>query len=350
MLKDLSAVIGIGLGGQTVGYGFQQKNYASYLINGSEQDNKTLPDAKNVMVLTGYDGMAGDRSLALEALRKNRDILKKLSDIDQKIIFVIASGGGSTGSGCITYVCDILSSNPDKIVVAVLLMPRSDEPIQKRLNAYNTAKELMEIEELGAIIFVNNEANDDLKKINGALVNMLDAFLTDSSSSTGANFDDSEKMRMLKDRGSFVIAVRADKKAECGKVTTMDMVTAVTAKNVFLPINNDGVVGNIGIINQRNNKIDEHELIKAIGTPENVFTGYNGNMNIVCVSGLSFPTEYISKLGKSALAEQKDRLSKRSKQHLLEDLDTEDLVTPEPVKKTGKRRKITLDFLNELDN
>lgn len=78
MIKNDVAVIGIGLAGETVGYEFQQRNYPTYLINGSVQDNRTLPDAKNVMVLEGYDGMAGERSLALEALKKNKNIVKKL--------------------------------------------------------------------------------------------------------------------------------------------------------------------------------------------------------------------------------------------------------------------------------
>ena len=51
MLKNEVAIIGAGLGGTTVAYGFQQRNYNAALINGSTQDNETLPDAKNVMVL-----------------------------------------------------------------------------------------------------------------------------------------------------------------------------------------------------------------------------------------------------------------------------------------------------------
>ena len=69
MLKDKKTAIGIGLAGETVGLEFQIRNYTSYLMNGSTQDNQTLTGAKNVMVLEGYDGLAGDRSLALEALK-----------------------------------------------------------------------------------------------------------------------------------------------------------------------------------------------------------------------------------------------------------------------------------------
>ena len=88
MIKNDVAVIGIGLAGETVAYEFQQKNYFTLLINGSVQDNRTLPDAKNVLVLEGYDGLAGDRSLALEALKRNKHIVKKITEIEQKVILL----------------------------------------------------------------------------------------------------------------------------------------------------------------------------------------------------------------------------------------------------------------------
>lgn len=289
MLKKEIAIIGLGLAGQTVAYGFQKKNYPTYLINGSAQDNSTLSGAKNVLVLDGYDGLAGQREFAYEALKNNKTILQKISQIEQKIVVCIASGGGSTGSGSIPLICDILAADPEKVIVPILLMPRKDEAIQKRLNAYNTAKELMETDGIGATIFVNNESYDSLQQINSRLISMLDAFFTDSSCSLGANFDDSEKEKMLMDKGAFVIAILSDKNAEGQYITTDEMIQALTAKNIFLPINNDGVVNNIGIINQGKNKMDEHEIIKAVGTPENIFTGYNGSVNIACLSGLSYP-------------------------------------------------------------
>ena len=85
MIKKEVAVIGLGLAGETVGYGFQQRNYHTLLINGSEQDNQTISSAKNVLVLRGYDGLAGDRNLALEALKNNIDIVKKIKEIEQKL-------------------------------------------------------------------------------------------------------------------------------------------------------------------------------------------------------------------------------------------------------------------------
>ena len=358
MIKNDVFVVGIGLGGERVGYDFQQRNYGSYLINGSNQDNKILPDAKNVLVLDGYDGLAGNRDLAFEALRNNKGILKKIMEVEEKVILLVATGGGTTGSGCITHLANILCDKlPDKIVCACLMMPRADEPIQKRLNAYNAAKELMEIPEMGAMIFVNNEAcGSDLNKINYNLVNMLDAFFTDDSSSLVSNFDDSEKLKMLSDHGAFVIAMRSDYKADTQetdkgkKVTTQDMVNALTAKNIFLPIGTDGIVAHIGIINQKDNRIDEKEIVTAVGTPENIFTGNNGNVNIVCASGLGFPTEYIAGLGKKALQEQKQRMDKKKSFTILDDLDEIEIEPEIPAKKpANKRRQVSLDLLRELD-
>lgn len=356
MIKNDVFVIGLGLGGEKVAYDFQQRNYDSYLVNGSGQDNKTLPDAKNVLVLEGYDGLAGDRSLAFKALKNNKGILQKVIDIKDKVVLLVATGGGTTGSGCITHLANILCETcTDKIICACIMMPRKDEPIKKRLNAYDTAKELMDIPEMGAIIFVNNEACDsNLNKINFNLVNMLDAFFTDDSSSNVSNFDDSEKLKMLSDHGAFIIAMRSDnntnvlEKSSGKKVNTQDMINSLTANNIFLPINNDKVVTNIGIINQKDNHMDEKEIKKAVGIPENIFTGNNGNVNIVCASGLGFPTEYIADMGRKAIGEQKQRLEKKKSSNLLDDL--EELETEIPVKKnTNKRRQVSLDLLRELD-
>ena len=358
MIKNDVFVIGLGLGGEKVGFEFQQRNYPTYLINGSGQDNKTLPEeAKDVLKLEGYDGLAGNRSLAFKALKSNKAILQKVMAIEKKIILLVATGGGTTGSGCITHLANILCEKfSDKVICACLMMPRTDEPIKKRLNAYDTAKELMDIPEMGAVIFINNEACDsELSKINYNLVNMLDAFFTDDSSSNVSNFDDSEKIKMLSDHGAFVIAMRSDKAdpQEIGKikkVSTQDMVNALTAKNIFLPINKDGIVANIGIINQKDNHIDEKEIVTAIGTPENIFTGNNGNVNIVCASGLGYPTEYIASMGKKALGEQKQRLERKKSFEILDDLDELEIEEETPTKKpVNKRRQVSLDLLRELD-
>jgi hypothetical protein len=128
------------------------------------------------------------------------------------------------------------------------------------------------------------------------------------------------------------------------------MINALTAKNIFLPISNTGIVTHIGIINQKENHMDEKEIVKAVGTPENIFTGNNGNVNIVCASGLGFPTEYIVNMGKKAMEEQKERLKKKNTSSLLDDLEELEFESQiETKKSTSRRRKVSLDLLCELE-
>ena len=207
-----------------------------------------------------------------------------------------------------------------------------------------------------AELYLYNEACEaDLNKINYNLVNMLDAFFTDNSSSSVSNFDDSEKLKMLSDHGAFVIVMRSDKmdQQDTGrvkKVSTQEMINALTAKNIFLPITTDGIVANIGIINQKDNRIDEKEIVKAVGTPENIFMGNNGSINIVCASGLEFPTEYIADMRKKAIAEQKQRLERKKSFNSLKDLERLDIENKNIDRKPiNKHRQISLDLLNELE-
>lgn len=95
--------------------------------------------------------------------------------------------------------------------------------------------------------------------------------------------------------------------------------------------------------------MDEHEIVNAVGTPENIFIGYNGSVNIACLSGLSYPIEYIKNLGQSAITEQKQRMDRRKSLSLLDDLEevAEPVVAVPEKKSTSKRKRITLDMLRE---
>lgn len=96
--------------------------------------------------------------------------------------------------------------------------------------------------------------------------------------------------------------------------------------------------------------MDEKEIVKAVGVPENIFTGNNGNVNIVCVSGLQFPIEYIANMGRKAMEEQKQRLNKKKSSSLLDDLEELEIDMEKPAKKPiNKRRQVSLDLLRELD-
>ena len=52
MLKDKVAFIGLGACGSNIALLFQKKHYHTLFINGSEQDNKALAGARNILKLT----------------------------------------------------------------------------------------------------------------------------------------------------------------------------------------------------------------------------------------------------------------------------------------------------------
>ena len=79
MLKNKIAIVGLGLAGETVAYQFQQKNYPTYLINGSEQ-NERLSRRKSLSLLDDLEEAivpekpvakteSGRRSIILDMLR-----------------------------------------------------------------------------------------------------------------------------------------------------------------------------------------------------------------------------------------------------------------------------------------
>lgn len=71
----------------------------------------------------------------------------------------------------------------------------------------------------------------------------------------------------------------------------------------------------------------------------------------MCLSGLSFPVDYISELGKSAVEEQRERIGKRRTLQLEEiNIGLEESRKTASSQKTSKRRKSSLDLLRELDD
>lgn len=87
MLKDKVAFIGLGACGSNIALLFQKKHYHTLFINGSEQDNKALAGARNILKLKGFDGCGGDRQKAEEALANNMEIIEEIKKIKEPIIY-----------------------------------------------------------------------------------------------------------------------------------------------------------------------------------------------------------------------------------------------------------------------
>lgn len=341
-LKDRVYFLGLGCAGGKLHKEFISLGYKGGVANGSEQDMKALGDVPTKYKLEGFDGFGGHRDRAIECLAQNTEFMDYVENIKEEIVFILFGGGGSTGSGCATVVSELLLENQDKhkIVCPVIALPSSNESITKHSNAYQAVQELQDLDGLGATFFINNDVGNDYDYINSTFAKMLDVFLTNDSYGELNNFDESERLEMLKDNGAMVLSLMGG-----GKDSSW-MLEKLTRNGIFAPIENNSVCENIGIIHAgRDNKdITPDMVIAEVGKPRNVFEGYNARNTLISVSGLDYPVTHVSKLGELAQKAYDERKRNKSQSvrkklgelQFWEDDEKDNMAKQEEKKKTSK--------------
>lgn len=324
-LKEKSRFLGLGCyGGKQakefiVGYG-----YKGNAVNGSEQDLKALGNTPKFQ-LQGFDGFGGHRERALDCLAENNEFMNFVDSIKEDIVFLLFGGGGSTGSGCATILAEILlqekneeDGKPKKIVCPVIALPSSDEAIVKHSNAYQAVQELQELvsEGLGSTFFINNDISKDYATINSTFAKFLDTFLTNNSYGELNNFDESERLEMLRDGGAMVMSLMK------GGTERSLMLDKLSKSGIFAPIETNKICEHIGIIHAGNDNgdIEANMVISEFGKPNNVFQGYNGRSTLIAVSGLDYPVSHVSKLGDLARTAYEERQRNKNQVKKLGDL------------------------------
>lgn len=232
-------------------------------------------------------------------------------------MFVFFGGGGSTGSGCATIVAEMLLAQDEgtnRIVCPVIALPSQDEPIAKHRNAYQAVVELQELEGLGATFFINNNSGKDYTSLNSTFTKFLDTFLTNDSYGELNNFDESERLEMLKDSGMMVISLMGTKDNQ--SLDQALLLQKLTKDGIFAPIESNKICENIAIIHagRNNSDIEKDSIIAEVGKPKNVFEGYNGRSTLVAVSGLDYPVSHVTKLGEMAKTAYEER--QRNRKHV----------------------------------
>lgn len=319
-LKDKVMVLGLGCCGGKESREFISMGYKGSAANGSEQDLKALGNFPKYQ-LQGFDGFGGHRERALDCLAQNEDFMEFIQNIEEKIVFLLFAGGGSTGSGCATIIAEMLLENkddngmPEKIVCPVITLPSANEAIVKHHNAYQTVQELQEIEGLGATFFINNNIEKDYSYINTTFTKLLDTFLTNDSYGELNNFDESERIEMLRDSGAIVLSL-----GMMGTKVPL-MLEKLTKEGIFAPIEQNKICEHIGIIHAGNDNkdVDSSLIISEVGKPKNVFEGYNNEEGtLIVVSGLDYPVSHVSRLGELAKTayEERERNRKQTAQKL----------------------------------
>lgn len=291
------AVVGIGGAGTNIAFCFEKLGYNAIHINSSTQDESAIKGAKSIYHLKGFNGCAGNRQLAEQALAENMDIVDKIINLKETIIYLVFSSSGGTGSGVAPALAEMLAEETDKTICCIVVLPDKTEDFDFHVNSYKCCQDLFNIEEMGSIIFLDNNSGNK-QTINSIFSTMFNAFLTNNSVSELGNVDEQEKRTMIGAHGSFILSVLGAEKANDTKVVEM-----LTTSNIFAPLQKDGKCEYIGIINSSNKGIKKEEIINIVGTPRRTFEGYGSNTTITAIAGLSFPFDHLNNI--KAIAKQK---------------------------------------------
>lgn len=339
------AIIGVGGAGTNIAFCLEKLGYTTIHINSSTQDESAIKGAKNIRHLKGFNGCAGNRALAEKALAENMDIVDEISALEESIVYVIFSSAGGTGSGVSTALIDMLVEETDKTICAIVVLPDKDEDFDFHVNSYKCCQELLEIENMGSVMFLDNNSGNK-QTINSICTTMLNTFLSNNSVSELGNVDEQEKRTILSTHGSMVLSVLGNEKASAEKVVEM-----LTTNNIFAPIQKDGKCEYIGIINSAK-KINKDDIIKIVGIPRRTFEGYGSDKTITAISGLSFPFDHLNSIKEIAKQKHDERINvaKAIKANELEDLNFSDDVVVEKEEKQKPKKLSRRDKLKMLSN
>lgn len=323
-LKEDIAFVGIGGCGTNIAHQFEKLGYTTIHINSSSQDESAIKDAKVICHLKGFNGCAGNRKLAVNALANNLDVIEKIERLDENIIYVCFSSSGGTGSGIAPALIDVLISKTNKTICCIVVLPSKEEDYEFHVNSYKCCQELLNIEGIGSTIILDNNSGNKMY-LNNCCAVMLNSFFINNSVSKIGNVDEQEKRTLIGTSGVFMMAtIKGD------KVTEEKIIKSLSEKNIFAPIQKDNHCEYIAIINSLKKGIDKKLVHNIFGIPRRTFEGFGSNETIIAVSGLSFPFDHLNSIKELAKEMHgiRTEIIKSKPNNKLEDLDFEDEFEP----------------------
>ncbi|MHB8066196.1 MAG: tubulin-like doman-containing protein [Ruminiclostridium sp.] len=283
------AFLAVGQAGANITQEFEKLGYSAFYINTSMEDLSTLTEAKHVYHLKGGQGANKDRNKSKQLLAANID--EVVSEVKNKllepIIFVVFSTSGGTGSGIAPLLIDLLQDETNKTIAAIAILPSQSESVKSHINSYDACSELANIEKMGCSFFLDNNKNGNKFLINTIFVGLLDSFLSNDAVSTRGNMDRAEIKEIISTKGMSIISKLGKDKAQ-----TSNLIQTFR-NNIFAPLEEDKVVKYIAIINSTND-INTDSLNLEIGTPVDIFQGFEAPVTTCVLSGLSYPYTRLS--------------------------------------------------------
>ena len=263
-----------------------------------------------------------------EVLRQVQDVIR------QKIVFVIFSSGGGTGSGMGPLMVELLQQECAKQAGAVVVLPGHTETVKAHCNAYECAKELADIQGMAATFFLDNDTRPNKLRINEVFVELFESFLkVPEHTSVRGNIDRAEVKEMLTTSGAAVIQKLVKQES-----TTAKLIDSLH-KSIFAPYEQDKAIRYIAL--SAAGDIQTEALEREFGVVLDAFQTYDAPATVCCLSGLSYPFTRILEI-RNKVKENQSAILESAKavtvNKLSEDIDLfGGLSKPEPVRKTSSR-------------
>lgn len=296
-IKERYGFVGLGQMGGNVVKSIHAKGYSVMAANTaqSDLDGLDIPEEFKYHILGGY-GSSKERKRAKQLLAENNyenfnllinEIKERFKDC--QVIFLIGSSGGGSGSAIVPAIKMRLQAETDKIICVITCTPDDNASMKEYMNCYEFFQELETIEGGGATFIIDNNRNKEKLILNEQFACYLDAFLNCETSSTKGVVDRAEIENVLSQKGICIV-----NKLGADKATTQTVIEKIR-DNIYVPLEDDGVVANIALVNSNNN-VRLNEIIEIIGKPLATFEGWEADATVLAVSGCSLPYKKLEEI------------------------------------------------------
>ena len=302
--------VGLGQMGGNVIKSIHTKGYSVMAANAaqSDLDGLDIPEECKYHILGGY-GSSKERKKAKQLLAENNcenfdllvnEIKERFKDC--QIIFIVGSSGGGSGSAMLPSIKKRLQAETDKIICAITCTPDDNASMKQYMNCYEFFQELETIGGGGATFIIDNNKNKEKLVLNEQFACYLDAFLNCETTSTRGVVDRAEIENVLSQKGICIVNKQGSDKA-----TTQTVIERIR-DNIYVSLEDDGVVANIALVNSNNN-VRLNEIIESVGKPLATFEGWEADATVLAISGCSLPYKKLGEI-KQKIEDDKDTIKK----------------------------------------